>query len=291
MVALDTPKLTDLELAQQGAIDAALRVAQAAAAQASRPVAPLTVPIVTSQLSSTDTSVGRPLATFHPFPRLPQELRTLILKTALPINRLIKITSDDFTFSTMNEVTNEIEHEEILRAKASMWISRLVEVCHDTIRVARASTYITGVRLSYIPLHFSFKKDTLFFEDAAALVSLLGAPGPFEPRDRREEENIIAVFNRNGPKNVVLAGPVTAYEDLTSLIRHFTWVDTLILEEPRRIKGTHLRVVAVREGSIRTNFEQCWKDIRGDDACLPLIRFLPRQNIELMATSWQEHRY
>ncbi|KAL5323853.1 hypothetical protein ACEPPN_008395 [Leptodophora sp. 'Broadleaf-Isolate-01'] len=291
MVALDTPKLTDLELAQQGAINAALRVAQVAAEQASRPVAPPTVPIATSQLSSTDAAVDRTLKIFHPFPRLPMELRTLICRHALPANRLIKISSDDFTFSTMNEITNDITHEEILRAKASLWISPLVEASRDTLRVARPSTYITGVRLRYIRLYFNFTKDTLFFQDATALVSLLGSPGPFEPRDRREEENIVAVFNRNGPKNVVLAGPVTDYEELPTLIRHFAWLDTLIIEEPRRIRGTRLDAVAVREGSIRSDFEECWKEIRGKDANLPLIRFLPRQNIELMASSWLEHRY
>ncbi|CZT04360.1 uncharacterized protein RAG0_10857 [Rhynchosporium agropyri] len=81
--------------------------------------------------------------------------------------------------------------------------------------------HITGFRLRYISLHFNFDKNTLFFEDAAALVSLLEPLGASEHRGRGNEENIVAAFNNNGPKNVVLAAPVQKYEDLYALIKAF----------------------------------------------------------------------
>ncbi|KAH7357161.1 hypothetical protein BKA65DRAFT_474952 [Rhexocercosporidium sp. MPI-PUGE-AT-0058] len=288
MVNLDTPLLTDLEIARRGARDAAVAIAQEAAGRAFPPfpVAPRIVPVMASAASSLSTiPESQPLTTFHPFPNLPMELRTLICSYNLPSNRLVKISSDDYTFTTKNELTNEITEVDFFRAMARMWISPLAAVCTDTQRVARASTYITGFRLKYIPLYFDFDNDTLFFEDAAALISLMGPIRTFEPRDHTEEEQIAAAFNRRGPKNVVLAGPVAAYEEIYSVLRHFAWLDTLIMQEPRRSRQTPLARVTQNENEIRAALEDGWEGVRGPNAKLPLVRFLPRQHIEFMVSS------
>ncbi|XMA13552.1 hypothetical protein WAI453_006343 [Rhynchosporium graminicola] len=176
--------LANLALAQRGALEAARRIAEDRfrRLRARWQIILITVPEVFHPATNATRELG-PVTTFHPWSRMPMELQRLVCLQTLHICRVVKIFSDDFMLATPH--------------------------------------HITGFRLRYISLHFNFDKKTLFFEDAAALVSLLEPVGASEHRGRGNEENIVAAFNNNGPKNVVLAAPVQKYEDLYALIKAF----------------------------------------------------------------------
>ncbi|PVH79457.1 hypothetical protein DL98DRAFT_655407 [Cadophora sp. DSE1049] len=283
-ITVDTP--TDLELAQQGAQEAAQEISRASAERALCLIAEIHItPRPQGPFANFTSDGSSPLQTFHPLSRLPMELRYKILRYGLPPRRLVKISSDNYLVEVQNPLTGKESIETILRAKATMFISPLAGVSKETRGIASGGCYLTGFRLRYIRLYFDFVNDTLFIEDAKALVSLLGPIGDYERRDAEKEEHLVQAFDDNGPSNIVLAGSAESYEDLYSIIRHFAWVDTLIMEEPARSPRTPLRAVADREGEIRRQMEDHWKDRRGPKARLPLFRFLPAQNIELLRSA------
>ncbi|CZT10161.1 uncharacterized protein RCO7_03251 [Rhynchosporium graminicola] len=198
--------LANLALAQRGALEAARRIAEDRfrRLRARWQIILITVPEVFHPATNATRELG-PVTTFHPWSRMPMELQRLVCLQTLHICRVVKIFSDDFMLAVMDHLTYECTYETVLCAEARIWTPH----------------HITGFRLRYISLHFNFDKKTLFFEDAAALVSLLEPVGASEHRGRGNEENIVAAFNNNGPKNVVLAAPVQKYEDLYALIKAF----------------------------------------------------------------------
>ena len=189
-----------------------------------------------------------------------------------------------------------------------MVVPMLATVSQEARHHALGDRYLCGFRLRYLRLHFNFNADTLFFEDANALISLLGPMGDYEDRVEDAEENVVDSFKENGPvrtfdsleflqialeltrsvlqNNIVLAGPSESYDDLHSIISHFAYVDTLIMEEPARAPRTPVRIVAGEEDRIRHQLEHEWKERRGGiRGYMPIIRFLPAQNIALMRSA------
>ncbi|KAL2073046.1 hypothetical protein VTL71DRAFT_10370 [Oculimacula yallundae] len=282
--------LSDLDKAQQDAQVAARKIADQRHYLTTLHITPkktpepvVRVPTPYGDAGPTNINPG-PTMTFHNFRHLPMELRRKIIGCeGVKVNRVIKIFSDDYEVTVTDPATKRSTTETVLRARAARGaISPLIQVSRDFQRMARDTGYLTGFRLRYIRLSFNFNSDTLFFVNAAALNSLMGPLGDYERRDPAKEEKILKAFNKKGPQNVVLAGPVKAYEDLYSVIKKLAWVDTLILEEPTRATNTPRSRPAAREKEIVDAIEDSWKEVRPATANLPVIRSVHPKKAQIL---------
>ncbi|CZT43981.1 uncharacterized protein RSE6_04097 [Rhynchosporium secalis] len=214
--------LANLALAQRGALEAARRIAEDRfrRLRARWQIILITVPEVFHPATNATRELG-PVTTFHPWSRMPMELQRLVCLQTLHICRVVNIFSDDFKLAVMDHLTYECTYETVLCAEARIWVSPLAGLSHNIDRLVTDPSSYHWFPSPLYQLALDFDKKTLFFEDAAALVSLLEPLGASEHRGRGNEENIVAAFNNNGPKNVVLAAPVQKYEDLYALIKAF----------------------------------------------------------------------
>ncbi|KAK0100703.1 hypothetical protein ONS95_007154 [Cadophora gregata] len=202
VITADT--LSDLELAQQGAQEAAQEISRASDTRAVQLQSVTNISSATPHQGGscpdpTSDDSGHPQA-FPNFIWLPLELQQKIYcEYGFPQRRIIKISPDNFLAQVHNEITGEKSIETILRAKATMFISPLASVCKESRKMTLGERYLTGFRLRYIRLYFNFVDDTLFFENAKALESLLGPLGDYEQRDAEEEEYLARAFGKDGP--------------------------------------------------------------------------------------------
>ncbi|TAQ85659.1 hypothetical protein B7494_g6021 [Chlorociboria aeruginascens] len=234
--------------------------------------------VVKQAVSSTSTQ------TFHPFPRLPIEIRLKVWKNALPGPRIITLKCVDFVqmYMQYQEKKFRTVYSVITDTKTPVVLHVNQEARYEGSKVY---TLDFGFWILCGPIFFDFNRDTLHFEDVYSLRSFL--VGELDASQSEIEDERAYLYENL--RHVMLGGdllPGFAYDELFRFVQKCDFRTLTLQKQDIICEGSYFAKVLVLDKVVndrRLSLVKKAEEDRQKISELPQLRYLNKREMKALA--------